>query len=140
MNNKKIYNHLAKVLIIARKKHTAEKAREILPLFANELKKFIEKTSKYSDLTYIALIDYDFLFKSIRNNLYKDCIETTITTNGLLSQVLQQAGIENYESVSDSIHNSFIDLINLFEEDNKEKIDKTKNNIYCILDEYLYDF
>lgn len=80
MGNKKIYNRLIRILIIARKNHTTKKVREILPMFANELKKFIEKTSKYSDLTCIALIDKDFLFKSVRYDLHKNCIKITITT------------------------------------------------------------
>ncbi|MCF7795876.1 hypothetical protein K9M42_02180 [Patescibacteria group bacterium] len=104
------YNGLVNLLIKAKKCNSRIKAKKYLLQFLNDLKNIIENVSDYKELTSIAILDKKCLFSSHKNEINKNFVTQTISTNGLFAQILEYIRIDNFNETSETLIDFIYDL------------------------------
>ena len=106
------------------------------------MKQLVETASSCKDIFPLIVTDDRLLFESQYNDKHEDCIDVSVFTNGLLAQILEQAGILNFNSVSKQLQSKLIDLQSNLEKEIplSNEIKNLKIEILKTLDEYFFDF
>lgn len=133
-----MYERIIESLSQAKKNHNTEDAKRAIVESTKNLKDFISSVQNYSLLSPFSVLDKSFLFPEVRSEILEGVIEAEVSTTGLLSQVLEQAGFVNANEFATRLQELIMELHqNLSMGAHEEVVKASRQKVLDLLDEIL---
>lgn len=122
-----MYTSIADYLMVAKQKHDVISARQALKRFSEDMIILIETIKTPNRLQEFSLFDKRYIFPSSHSDKIEE-VDVTITSDGLISQLLVIAGVTQHQDLAialdQSISNFYasLDLHSLDMEDNRKTV------------------
>lgn len=132
------YEKIIKSLSKAKQNRNTEDAKRAIIGSIQTFKDFVSSVQDYSLLSPFSVLDKSFLFPEVRGEILEGGIEAEVSTNGLLSQVLEQAGFVGANSLVTRLQGLIMEFHqNLSMGADEELIEVSRQKILDLLDEIL---
>lgn len=136
-NENMTYEKIIESLSQAKKTRNPEDAKGAIIKSMQMFKEFISSVRDYSLLSPFSVLDKDFLFPEVRSEILEGVIEAEVSTTGLLSQVLEQAGFVDANNLTVRLQDLIMEFHQNLSMGADEKIESSRQKILDLLNEIL---